>query len=99
MNTISAHGRIAVDSTAGRCDVLSSRRRPDELLHDAAELSDVHISGIADGHAMTSSHPGAWQFSQDFSVQVPQDPAGPDPLVFRNRESGDSAGAGPLAQK
>src|SRR5262245_18227343 len=67
-----------------------------ELLHDAVELRDVDVTRVADGDAVPAGHAGPGQFSNRRSVQVPQDPAGPNPLVLRDREPGDSAGRSPL---
>src|SRR5712692_8100948 len=46
---------------------------------------------------MASNVPG--QSSQDLSLQIPQDPSGPDPLVSGDGESGDPTGPRPLAQE
>jgi len=39
------------------------------------------------------------QSSQHGALEIPQDAAGPDPLLLGDRESGDGSGTRPLAEK
>ena len=77
-----------------RLDIISADRTSlfDELLHFPAELGDINVSRIGDGRAVSPSAfstPGEGQSSQNLSIQVVQDPAYPNVLVFGYEECGD----------
>src|SRR5436309_14954980 len=80
---------------SGRCHYFR------EFLHLTAELSDINISGISDDSAVPSPPASLRkrQPSQHFSVQVLQEPAYPDVLVFRYEERGNTSVGLPLAPK